>query len=100
MGFLRIMCSFDRTKIRRTIPRQLRWHGLTRSSGGVLLLETDEDESTRPKAWSDLVTFWDSPTEEELTLEIETRIENDVRRWYMVVALDNRARILHRSLIP
>jgi hypothetical protein len=65
------------------------------------LLATDEDESARPKSWSDLVTFWDSTSGEALALEIETRIEDDVRHWYVVVALEGgRARILHRSSIP
>jgi hypothetical protein len=53
------------------------------------------------KTWSDLVTFWRSPSGEPLALEVETRIESDSRLWYVVVTTDGHSStVLHWSAIP
>lgn len=50
-----------------------------------------------PKCWSDLVTFWPG---QALSMEVETWVGSDVRRWYAVVEIDgDKVRVLYRGRI-
>ena len=60
--------------------------------------EPSSDRGTSRKTWSDLVTFWSSSGAEVLSLEIETRIGNGTRSWYVIVELGSSGpKILHWS---
>ncbi|MGD2111017.1 MAG: hypothetical protein PVI86_16695 [Phycisphaerae bacterium] len=46
------------------------------------------------KTWSDLISFWGTGQASALALEIQTKVEADVRRWYGVVSVaDDNVRV-------
>lgn len=57
------------------------------------------EEAARPTTWSDLLTFWET-SKQALGLEITTSIQNDIRRWYVVVDLaGDEVRVLYKGII-
>gem|GEM_PF-2599050 len=62
---------------------------------------SDQMQLAQPekKVWSDLVTFWDAGARTR-SLEVTTRVDADVRRWYLVVDLsEDDVRTLYRGAI-
>jgi hypothetical protein len=65
-------------------------------------LPAEESSPSRAKkTWSELLTFWSGRSGETLSVDLQTHIENDVRRWYVVVSVqNNRFGVLHWGPTP
>jgi hypothetical protein len=49
---------------------------------------TEDAAHARPAAWSDLLSFWSAASGELYSLELETSVGTDSRRWFLVVRME------------
>ena len=62
-----------------------------------VLTKEDEQNKSKRKTWSDLVTFWNARGR-ILALDLTTSIGTDMRRWYWVISVsEGRVEVLYRG---
>lgn len=64
----------------------------------ALLPDKDDSRATKRTPWSDLVSFWKGAGDSLFSLDMETTIGNDSRRWYLVASLQGQdVELLYRG---
>ncbi len=60
----------------------------------------DEVSRLDQKTWADLVSFWGGQTGESYSVDVETRIGHDARRWYLIVLIVNgKAKVVYECSV-
>jgi len=64
----------------------------------ALLPNTDDSQASERRPWSDLVSFWKGAGDSLFSLDMETTIGNDSRRWYLVASVKGQdVEVLYRG---
>ena len=60
----------------------------------------DVSHTDRRPSWSDLISFWHTDSRQTYAIEMETRVQQDARRWYVVVSLtENDVQVHYRGAV-